>query len=62
MSCVPLHSADCETRGAEVSRLQTSNQILAEDHMAALKKLSSLEHKLQDKREECGNLKVKWVQ
>ena len=52
-------SALCRSRGDQTGKLMSSNKILAENHKEAVKKLTSAEQRLQDKKEECNVLRIK---
>lgn len=52
-------SALCQSRVDEAAKLSASNRVLAENHKEVVKKLSSNERRLQGRKEECNNLRIK---
>jgi len=56
---VQLQSAECKNRADEASQLAAANKVLADSHKDAVKKISYIEQKLQDKKEECNCLRIK---
>lgn len=53
------NSSLCKSRGEEAGKLMASNKILAENHKDAVMKLTTIEQRLQDRRDECSTLKMK---